>query len=97
MKKLDIDYLEIHIDYLLDILRFLGNMKTLTITVSLRVITELDEEATKDIFNEALEIVNEMFPFPDGRILELKIIDENIPRNAIIYGESGPFLTKFDV
>ena len=90
LKNLDIDHLEIHIDYLLDILRFLGNMKTLTISVTLAVIHELNEEATKDIFNKALEIINEKFPFPDVRILELKIIEYNQPGHAIIYGESGP-------
>ena len=68
-------------------------MKTLTISVTLAVIYELNEEATKDIFNKALEIINEKFPFPDVRILELKIIEYNQPGHAIIYGESGPFLT----
>jgi hypothetical protein len=96
LKKIEIDYLEIHINYLLDILRFLGNMKLLNISVNLGVINEFDEEATKNIFNEALEIVNEKFPFPDVRILELKILekflDDRQPRHSIIYGQSGPFL-----
>ena len=99
LKKLEIHHLEIHIDYLLDILRFLGNMKTLNnIDVSLGVINELDEEATKDIFNDALEIINEKFPFPDVRILELEIFEDNNYRQdyrySIIYGESGPVLEK---
>ena len=92
LKKLDFSLLEIHIDYLLDILRFLGNMKTLTISVSLSVIHELNEEATKDIFNKALEIVNKKFPFPDVRILELEIFESvgyGQPRHSIIYGELG--------
>ena len=53
----------IHIDYLLDLLGFRGNMKTLNISVSLGVTSELEEEAAKDIFTEALEIVIEKFPF----------------------------------
>ena len=95
LKTLDIHDLEIHIDYLLDILRFLGNMKTLTISVSLAVIHELNEEATKDIFNKALEIVNKKFPFPDVRIVrELKIFENDgyllgQPIHSIIYGECG--------
>ena len=92
LKKLDIDHLDIHIDYLLDILRFLGNMKTLTISVTLAVIYELNEEATKDIFNKALEIVNKRFLFPDVRILELEIFESvgyGQPRHSIIYGEHG--------
>ena len=96
LKKLEIHHLEIHIHYLLDILRYLGNMKTQSISVSLGVINELDEAATKNIFKEALEIVNEKFPFPDVRILELKILEKfenpGQPRHSIIYGESGPFL-----
>jgi hypothetical protein len=95
LKKLVIGLLEIHIDYLLDILRFLGNMKTLTISVTLAVIHELNEEATKDIFNKALEIVNKKFPFPDVRIVrELKIFENDgyllgQPIYSIIYGECG--------
>ena len=92
LKKVDIHHLEIHIDYLLDILHFLGNMKTLTISLSLAVIHELNEEATKDIFNKALEIVNKRFLFPDVRILELEIFESvgyGQPRHSIIYGEHG--------
>ena len=96
LKKLEIDHLEIHVDYLLDILRYLGSMKTHSISVSFGVINELDEDATKNIFKEALEIVNEKFPFPDVRILELKILEKfenhRQPRHSIIYGQSGPFL-----
>ena len=35
--------------------------------------SDLDDEATKAIFNQAIEILNEKFPFPDERILDLKI------------------------
>ena len=63
----------INIDYLLDFLRFLGDRKNLTISVSFLVKSELDEEATKDIFSKALEILREKFPFPDARILKLAI------------------------
>ena len=41
LKKLVIQHLEIDIDYLLDILRFLGNMKTLNISVVLSVTSDL--------------------------------------------------------
>ena len=91
LKKVIIQHLEIRIDNLLDILSFLGDMKTLIISVSnLIVIHELDEEATKDIFNKALEIVNKKYPFPDVRILELNIYEDNDngqPRHSIIYEE----------
>ena len=61
------------------------------------MIHELDEEATKDIFNEALEIVNEMFPFPDGRIRVLEIFETNNRQNRqyINYGEGGATLTHY--
>ena len=63
----------INIDYLLDFLRFLGDRKNLTISVAFLVKSDLDEEATKDIFSKALEILREKFPFPDARILKLAI------------------------
>ena len=60
----------------------------------------LNEEATKDIFTKALDITEQKFPFPDVRILKLEIFEDNfnksIPRYSIIYGESGPKLTRFD-
>jgi hypothetical protein len=64
------------------------------------LINELDGEATKEIFKEALEIVNEKFPFTDGRILELEIFETNgnrQPRHSINYGEGGATLTIEDV
>ena len=108
LKKLVIQHLEIDIDYLLDIIRYLVNMKTQKISVSLWVINstsfgvnhELDEEETKDIFNKTLEMVKEKFPFPDGRILELHIYEFNgnrYPNHSIIYGERGAMLTINDV
>ena len=50
LKKLEICDLLIFIEYLLDILRCLGNMKTLKMSVTLRVMSDLDDEATKAIF-----------------------------------------------
>ena len=88
LKKLIIRHLEIHINYLLDILRFLADMKNLKISVSLGVVNDFDEEATKHIFHKALEIVNDKFPFPDGRILKLEIFEYNgnrQPGYSIIY------------
>ena len=101
LKKLKMSRLAIHIDYLLDFLRFLGNMKTLNISVSLGVTSELEEEAAKDIFTEALEIINEKFPFPDARILNLSISEiwdllEDRPIFSISYGENGAKLETID-
>ena len=104
LKKLKM-HLVIHIDYLLDILRFLANMKTLNISVCLHVTSELEEEAAKDIFTEALEIVIEKFPFPDVRILDLNISeiwdseiwDEDRPKFSISYGESGAKLNEIPI
>ena len=100
LKKLEIRHQEINIDYFLDILSFLGSMKTLSIFVNLKVMNNLNEEATKDIFTKALDITEQKFPFPDVRILKLEIFEDNfnksIPRYSIIYGESGPQLTRFD-
>ena len=100
LKKLVIQHLEIHIDYLLDIIRYLGNMKTQRISVDLWVINELDEEETKDIFSKTLEIVKEKFSFPDVRILELHIFEYNgnrQPSHSITYGKRGAVLTFVDV
>ena len=104
LKKLEIRHLEIKIDYFLDILSFLGSMKTLSIFVSLRVINDLDDKATQDIFTKALEITEQKFPFPDARILKLEIFEgyvkKSMPRHSrysIIYRESGPKLKIFYV
>ena len=83
LKKLELRHLEINIDSLLEILRFLGNMKTLSIFVSLRVMNDLDEEATKYIFTKALEIIEQKFPFPNVRILKLEIFEDNVNNKNI--------------
>ena len=93
LKKLEISNVQIGIDELLDILNFLGNTKNVKISASLEVKSDLNEEETKDIFNQALEIVKEQFPFPDVRILDLKIFES---MNTINYGESGATLTTTD-
>ena len=43
--------------------------------------SDLDEEATKDIFSKALEILREKFPFPDARILNLEIYDHSTSKS----------------
>ena len=61
------------------------------------------EHFTKAIFNEAIEILNEKFPFPDERILDLSIFEANISPDDrrheffISYGKNGAILTTFDV
>ena len=95
LKKLEICHLLIHMDYLLDFLHYLENMKTLNISVVLSIKSDLDEEASKDFFNKALKVVKEKFPFPDVRVLKLEIFEDNIyerPALSIIYGESGATL-----
>ena len=80
-------------------------MKNLNISVCLHVTSELEEEAAKDIFTEALEIVIEKFPFPDARILDLNISeiwdseiwDEDRPKFSISYGESGSNLNGIPI
>jgi len=97
LKKLDI-CLEIDIRYLLDILRFLGNTKNLKIVANLDVRSGISYEDAEEIFNEALKIVQEKFPFPDFRILDLNITEVGAdygPKFKISYGESGT-LTTFD-
>ena len=74
LKKLEISHVRIEINELLDVLHFLGNTKNVKISASLEVMSDLDEEETEDIFNQALEIVRENFPFPD-RILDLNIYE----------------------
>ena len=92
LKNLETGHLVIYFDYLLDILRFLGDMKNLKISVCLFVMNGLGEEATKEIFIKALEIVRKKFPFPDSRILKLEILEARCSKTKIgwkIYGESG--------
>ena len=100
LKKVEICDLLIFIEYLLDILRCLGNMKTLKMSVTLRVMSDFDDEATKAIFNQAIEILNEKFPFPDVRILDLKISEswylDYRPKFSINYGENGTELEKIE-
>ena len=102
LKKLDIS-LGIMINFLPDILRFLGNTKDLKISASLEVSRDLNEEETKEMFNLALEIVKEKFPFPCKRILDLSIFEANISPDDrrheyfISYGKNGAILTTFDV
>ena len=92
LKKLEISHVRIEINELLDVLHFLGNTKNVKISASLEVMSDLDEEETEDIFNQALEIVRENFPFPD-RILDLNIYES---MNSINYGEKGATLTTTD-
>ena len=104
LKKLVIS-IEINIDFLLDMLLFLVNTENLKISASFEVLSvnDLDEKETKDIFKEAFEIVNEKFPHPCSRILDLKISEaysyrhENRPEFSINYGLSGAQLTMFEV
>ena len=101
LKNLEIFYDEMDINYLLDILHFLGNTKTLNISASLEVRSDLDDGETKDIFNKALELVNEKFPLPDVRIRELHIYEDPFymmwrPRFSISYGENGATLTTIE-
>ena len=101
LKNLNI-CLEIDMNYLLDILHFLGNTKNVKLSVDLEVRTGYDEEEVEEIFQQALDIVNEKFPFPDVRILDLKTseselwIFERQHKFSIHYGESGAILTKID-
>jgi hypothetical protein len=93
LKKLEINHIPIGIKELLDILHFLGNTKNVKISGSLEVLSGLNEEETKDIFTQAVEIVKEQFPFPDVRILDLNIFNS---RNSINYGKKGATLTTTD-
>ena len=102
LKKIDIISLEVDMNYLLDILHFLGNTKNVKISVDLEVRTGYDDEENEEIFQEALDIVNEKFPFPDVRILDLNISESDLwvferqGKFSIHYGESGPIFTAFD-
>ena len=103
LKKLIIS-IEIHIDFLLDMLCFLGNTENLKISASFEVLSvnDLDEKETKDIFKGAFEIIDEKFPHPCSRLLDLKITEaysyrhENRPEFSISYGLSGAKLTLFE-
>ena len=93
--------IEINIDFLVDMLLFLVNTENLKISASFEVLSvnDLDEKETKDIFKEAFEIINEKFPHPCSRILDLKITEaypyrhERRPEFSISYGLSGAKLT----
>ena len=103
LKKLIIS-IEIHIDFLLDMLCFLRNTENLKISASFEVLSvnDLDEKETKDIFKEAFEIIDEKFPHPCSRLLDLKITEaysyrhENRPEFSISYGVSGAKLTLYE-
>ena len=105
LKNLSIS-LAIHIDFLLDIVRLLGNTKTTqNISAYVEVRSNYDQQGTEKIFNEALKIVSGKFPFPARRILELNFFevedytDTSFPRGTkyfISYGKSGATLTKSD-
>ena len=86
---------------MLDLLRFLGNTMNLKISArSVEVKSHLDAEATKDIFKQAFEIVNEKFPHPDTRILDLYIFETPSswmePRYSIRLSGSEATLTTID-
>ena len=98
--------LEIDIDFLLHIVRFLGNTNNLNISANVEVRSNYDEEDTKEIFNEALKILREKFPFPARRILDLKFFEDEdyyygnemewrfeTSKYSITYNESGATLT----
>ena len=103
LKKLVIS-IEINIDFLLDMLLFLVNTENLKISASFEVLSvnDLGEKETKDIFKEAFEIIDEKFPHPSSRILDLKITEaysyrhENRPEFSISFGVSGAKLTLFE-
>ena len=103
LKKLVIS-IEINIDFLLDLLLFLVNTENLKISASFEVLSvnDLGEKETKDIFKEAFEIIDETFPHPSSRILDLKITEaysyrhENRPEFSISFGVSGAKLTLFE-
>ena len=96
--------IEINIDFLLDLLLFLVNTENLKISASFEVLSvnDLGEKETKDIFKEAFEIIDEKFPHPSSRILDLKITEaysyrhENRPEFSISFGVSGAKLTLFE-
>ena len=91
--------LEMNIDFLLQIVWFLGSTNNLNISGTVEVWSEyIEEEETEEIFDEGLKILREKFPFPDRRILDLKIF-ENVEyydriktTYSITYGENGATL-----
>jgi hypothetical protein len=95
LKKLEISIILSRGNDLLNILRFLGNTKNVKISASLKLISSTDKEETKKIFNQALQIVKEKFPFPDVRILDLDIY-EGSWMNSIHYGKSGATLSAYN-
>ena len=80
-------------------LNCLGNTENLKISASFEVWSFLDEQEDKDIFKEAFETINEKFPYPCSRLLDLKITEaysyrhESRPEFSISYGVSGAKLT----
>jgi len=99
LKKLVI-CIDIDIGYLLDIIRFLGNTKNLKIIANLDVRSAILYEEAEEIFNEALRILQEKFPFPDERILDLIITEVYVfmsrpPKFEISYG-GGAMLATLD-
>jgi hypothetical protein len=90
--------LEMNIDFLPHIVFFLGNTNNLNISGTVEVWSDYIEEETKEIFNEGLKILREKFPFPDRRILDLKIFeneeyyDTTKTTYSITYGENGATL-----
>jgi hypothetical protein len=97
--------LEIDIDFLLHIVRFLGNTNNFNISANVEVRSNYDKEDTKEIFNQALNILREKFPFPARRILDLKFFEDEDyyygneiewrfgTKYSITYNESGATLT----
>ena len=85
-------------------LLFLVNTDDLKISASFEVLSvnDLGEKETKDIFKEAFEIIDEKFPHPSSRILDLKITEaysyrhKNRPEFSIHYGVSGAKLTLYE-
>ena len=99
LKTLRISHVEIRIDYLLDILRFLGNTINVEVSASVEVTSDLDAKATKDIFKKAFEIASKKFPYPDFP-MDLHIFEIPLsrmePRYSIRLSGSGAMLTTND-
>ena len=107
LKELVIRF-EIDIEFLLHIVRFLGDTNNLNISANVEVRSDYDVNDTKGIFDEALEILREKFPFPARRILDLKFFENEdyyfgneiewrfkTSKYSIVYNESGATLTTF--
>ena len=99
LKTLQIGNVEIRINYLLDILRFLENTINVQVYASVEVTSHLDAKATKDIFKKAYEIANKKFPYPDFpmdlHIFEIPL-SQMEPRYSIRLSGSGAMLTTND-